>query len=1097
MPLITEVTRQRIIDALGAEGANLFGRLDDLRFLSRLYDLEALPSTDPRFETAERDIIQHRFNNDDWELNWVFEDSRFKLAHGPDETFLRFLAEMLHPVVRLDAHEVARLQAVFNEALIHDGFEIAQAGAISGAPVFAGRRLSAPSPVGTYSQDLLLTDGAPAELDDADRAEQSHALIARYGELRRDGFAGHTDQVLGLLADHFDLLGLEHQTVPSLLEDSMAVGVDLDGALFILDVVCPEQAMSTVTLERLVLAVGARQSQVSRVVLCMTGYDPAITGPLSAGKSVGCVLLDSEHLEAALSGLLSAQVVFERCLRRMLLSGMPYTSVGELLAIKTAPAPRLHTPDRVTPPWAVMDRASAHIEASVALVAGSGWQEPLGLASRQAGHLLVTVESGVLDLDVRRGTTSWLVSLPGCHGAPLPLAGGRFLVMCGSAVLEVDGAAVRIVGGAFDGSASLVPEGTGEAWVLSGAHIVSAHHERSTLALTRLGAHFGDQHRRVMTFAAAVRSAVWLGHRRFFLAGSGHSAVIDLDRSSQIDRESWIESAQHYPAHALRDKAGQVLTVSGDGSGTRVTLCRTHPGTGSAVLLADFALTKAYGIALDPQAGAYMLGDVRGNDLGPRPVLLRLTATGNLTPQMTAPTGVATIAPDILTTYAPVLAAARGQRRDYALDSKPLADGAGGQGTVFGARHKSSGIRVAFKKRNSSMPDAVARMRREIEAGKRFGANPHIMRVLDDDPNAEWFVMALAEETAETLAEEFQSSNALRDVVDAVCAALLSAHGQDWVHRDIKPANILKLEGRWVLADWGLGRRPRGQTTQPDRTKVGVLYGTEGFAAPELSVDAHAADARSDIYSLGQFIGWALTRRMPQANVPLLPGSGPWRHVVKAATQLDPERRPSNIVEFMALIRRELDPAPEIPANTAEQLRDKITAGQRDALDELLDLAVRHPDDFELYVDIVASIDHLILVPAILASPLRGLELVTAMARQDDAIESNSMPFGKVDMVMRCMLAIAGGAQGEEQWDVFEEAASGLLVWDGRWDRFGMQDLIGPWLQGLTGEAAAILATLLARHKDSAEHFTYLEGERRADHRIRHALQNHQAMKDA
>jgi serine/threonine-protein kinase len=39
---------------------------------------------------------------------------------------------------------------------------------------------------------------------------------------------------------------------------------------------------------------------------------------------------------------------------------------------------------------------------------------------------------------------------------------------------------------------------------------------------------------------------------------------------------------------------------------------------------------------------------------------------------------------------------------------------------------------------------------------------------------------------------------------------------------------------RWVVADWGLVRRPPGMTTLNGRTRVGVVYGTEGFAPPEL-----------------------------------------------------------------------------------------------------------------------------------------------------------------------------------------------------------------------------------------------------------------------
>jgi hypothetical protein len=75
-----------------------WGRLDECEFLTRLYDLEALPSRDPRFATAREDIWQHRENNFDWEDDWIFHDARFGLATS-DEKLLRFLAETLHPTV--------------------------------------------------------------------------------------------------------------------------------------------------------------------------------------------------------------------------------------------------------------------------------------------------------------------------------------------------------------------------------------------------------------------------------------------------------------------------------------------------------------------------------------------------------------------------------------------------------------------------------------------------------------------------------------------------------------------------------------------------------------------------------------------------------------------------------------------------------------------------------------------------------------------------------------------------------------------------------------------------------------------------------------
>lgn len=146
---ITEVTRRNILDELRLEKISWSGRLEETDFLSRLYDLGQLPSTDGRFSTAGGDIFQHRINNLDWDDYWVFTDSRFGLAKGTDEIFLRFLCEMLHPIVRTDISEVNKLLTLFNKYLTIDGWEVAERTRLSGSPVFAARQLLIGVPVKT------------------------------------------------------------------------------------------------------------------------------------------------------------------------------------------------------------------------------------------------------------------------------------------------------------------------------------------------------------------------------------------------------------------------------------------------------------------------------------------------------------------------------------------------------------------------------------------------------------------------------------------------------------------------------------------------------------------------------------------------------------------------------------------------------------------------------------------------------------------------------------------------------------------------------------------------------------------------------------
>lgn len=138
---ISEITRRDILDFVFVENINLYGRLEETEFLSRIWDLGAMPSTDPRFKDAIGDIWQHTINNEDWGRDWVFSDSRFNLMRGDDEIFLRFLCESIHPVVRSDITECERLCQLYNSYLKNDGFQMVEKTRLSGKPIYIGRHV--------------------------------------------------------------------------------------------------------------------------------------------------------------------------------------------------------------------------------------------------------------------------------------------------------------------------------------------------------------------------------------------------------------------------------------------------------------------------------------------------------------------------------------------------------------------------------------------------------------------------------------------------------------------------------------------------------------------------------------------------------------------------------------------------------------------------------------------------------------------------------------------------------------------------------------------------------------------------------------------
>jgi serine/threonine protein kinase len=308
----------------------------------------------------------------------------------------------------------------------------------------------------------------------------------------------------------------------------------------------------------------------------------------------------------------------------------------------------------------------------------------------------------------------------------------------------------------------------------------------------------------------------------------------------------------------------------------------------------------------------------------------------------------------------------------------------------------------------------------------------------------------------------------------------------------VTPRNILALqEGtvrRWVVADWGLVRTPKGMTTSP-LTLPGQMYGTEGFVAPEIDDDAHEADARVDVYSLGRVAAWLLTGTWPKQNIALIPQEPKWRRLVEAMTDAEPALRLESMDQVMWMLDVEFNPNLTVLQRVSPLIEriDKNLSVAALIMRYSRDFA----DDHNLFFDYVPRIPQEAVARFIRTDPGTVQAVVSAMLNHILAMTDwGHRDFNELNTSMGWLETVARAAESVSQLGVLEATASALFTADARHERYRQRYRTRAWLNSLQGDAAAVVARALKANPKAVQWYLN-EGwspSMNADQRIRQAL---------
>lgn len=202
----------------------------------------------------------------------------------------------------------------------------------------------------------------------------------------------------------------------------------------------------------------------------------------------------------------------------------------------------------------------------------------------------------------------------------------------------------------------------------------------------------------------------------------------------------------------------------------------------------------------------------------------------------------------------------------------------GGMGVIYKARHRFTGGQVAVKLLHHDLThdqEALKRFAFEARAATSL-EHPNIIKIHDfgiSESQVPYLIMDWVDGIG--MAKKIKRDGPMNpeeaiSVVLQTAQALSHAHEHKVIHRDLKPENLMLTRdhhGKTAVrvVDFGIAKALTGNESLPEAqnlTQTGTIIGSPFYMSPEQGL-GRVTDERSDIYSLGCVMYYALTGRTP------------------------------------------------------------------------------------------------------------------------------------------------------------------------------------------------------------------------------------------